>query len=106
MSFLAQKGIDVKINYPIPIHLQDAASGLGHKKGDVPVAERLAEEILSLPISAEISMDDVDYVIESVLEFSSRSYCLNCLIPNTQDPRRENSCSIEKFQIYCSGISL
>jgi dTDP-4-amino-4,6-dideoxygalactose transaminase len=66
---LAKHGIDSKVNYPIPIHLQDAAKDLNHKEGDFPVAERLANEILSLPIYAEMTDEDVDYVIHHVLQF-------------------------------------
>lgn len=68
-QFLSEKGIDTKINYPIPIHLQNAAATLHYAKGSFPIAEALAEEILSLPIYAEMPSDDVDYVIENVLEF-------------------------------------
>ena len=68
-AFLFERGIDTKINYPIPIHLQNAAKDLGYFKGRFPVAERLSEQILSLPIYAEMPNDDIDYVIENILEF-------------------------------------
>jgi dTDP-4-amino-4,6-dideoxygalactose transaminase len=47
--------IGAGIHYPLPIHLQEALKGLGYKRGDLPVAERLSGEILSLPLYAEIT---------------------------------------------------
>ena len=74
-DYLQHVGIDTKVNYPIPIHLQDAAKELGYKKGDFPVAERLAETILSLPIYGEIPSEHVDYVIKHVREFCIKNPC-------------------------------
>jgi dTDP-4-amino-4,6-dideoxygalactose transaminase len=68
-AFLASRGIETKVNYPIPLHLQEAAKDLGYRRGDFPVAEKLAGEILSLPIYAELDDDSVDYVIENILQF-------------------------------------
>ena len=68
-GFLFQRGVDTKINYPIPIHLQEAAKDLGYQQGDFPVTERLAGEILSLPIYAEMPEDDVEYVIDQIQQY-------------------------------------
>lgn len=68
-SFLDKKGIETKVNYPIPIHLQTAAADLGYKKGDFPVTEKLADTILSLPIYPELEDEDVYFVIEKVREY-------------------------------------
>jgi len=68
-QFLADNGIDTKIHYPIPIHLQQAAKSLGYKKGDFPVTERQTETILSLPVYPELTNEQVDYVIEYVRKF-------------------------------------
>ena len=67
--YLEEKGVETKINYPIPIHLQEAAQNLGYRKGDFPIAETLTEEILSLPMYAEMEWDDVEYVIEQIQNF-------------------------------------
>jgi dTDP-4-amino-4,6-dideoxygalactose transaminase len=52
---LLERGIHTGIHYPIPVHLQPAHADLGYTKRDFPVAEQLAEEVLSLPIYPELS---------------------------------------------------
>jgi dTDP-4-amino-4,6-dideoxygalactose transaminase len=69
MKYLKEKGISTGIHYPIPLHLQPAYKKLGHKKGDFPVAEKLAEEILSIPIYPEIKKEQLDYIIENIKSF-------------------------------------
>ncbi|MBU1199361.1 MAG: DegT/DnrJ/EryC1/StrS family aminotransferase [Nanoarchaeota archaeon] len=71
-AFLFEKGIKTKIHYPIPIHLHEAASGLGYKKGDFPVAEQQAKIILSLPIYPEMSDEQVAIVIDEIKSFYGR----------------------------------
>lgn len=71
-NYLAEKGIDTKIHYPLPIHYQEAAASLGYKKGDFPVTERQAETILSLPVYPELTDEQVDYVAETIREFCSK----------------------------------
>ena len=68
---LAGKGIETKIHYPIPIHLQKCAKDLGYRKGDFPVTERQAERILSLPINQYLENDQIEFVIESINQFYS-----------------------------------
>ena len=68
-SFLKDKGIGTGLHYPIPLHLTGAYSYLGHKKGDFPVAERLADEILSLPMYPELTDEQIDYVCEKIKDF-------------------------------------
>ena len=55
--------------YPVPLHLQKCFDYLGYKKGDFPVAEKLCEQVLALPIFPEITEDEVSYVCESIKEF-------------------------------------
>jgi dTDP-4-amino-4,6-dideoxygalactose transaminase len=67
--FLAARGIDTKVHYPTPLHLQPAAEDLGYVKGDFPVTERLATEILSLPIYPELSPAQQEAVIMGIRDF-------------------------------------
>lgn len=68
-QFLQEKGIGTAVNYPIPLHLQPAAKELGYSLGSFPIAERLANEILSLPLYPELQDDEVECVIEAVKQF-------------------------------------
>jgi len=67
--FLKENGIGTSLHYPIPLHLTQAYAHLGHKKGEFPVAEKLANEILSLPMYPELTEDQVDYVYEKIKAF-------------------------------------
>lgn len=69
-AHLEKEGISTGIHYPIPLHLQPAFSFYGYKKGDFPVAEKLAQEIISLPIYAELDDFSVEKVIGAIKSFS------------------------------------
>ena len=68
--YLSKNGIETKINYPIPLHLQQAASSLGYKIGDLPNVEKQSKLILSLPIYAELEDNQIYYVIEKIKKFN------------------------------------
>lgn len=68
-TYLNKKGISTGIHYPIPIHLQPIYKDLGYKKGDFPVAEKLAAEILSLPIYPELKSSQVEYIAKTIKDF-------------------------------------
>lgn len=68
-NYLLKKGIKAQIHYPVPIHLQKCYEYLGYKKGDYPVAERLAKSILSLPIYPELREKEVNYIAQTVNNF-------------------------------------
>ena len=63
---LAAAGISSMVYYPVPVHLQPALSGLGHKEGDFPVTERAAREVLSLPICPELEDGDIPRIAETI----------------------------------------
>lgn len=65
---LAERGVSTGIHYPIPVHLHPAMSELGYRKGDFPVAEEAAREILSLPMFPEITSEEIEYVAQSLKE--------------------------------------
>jgi len=62
LQSLADKGISCGIHYPVPVHLQEAYRFLGRNKGSFPVAERCAEEFLSLPMFPELTREQVQTV--------------------------------------------
>jgi dTDP-4-amino-4,6-dideoxygalactose transaminase len=63
---LQAKGIQTGIHYPIPVHLLPAYADLGYSKGDFPHSEQAANEVLSLPMFAELSRDQCQEVCEAV----------------------------------------
>jgi len=65
---LFDRGISTGIHYPTPIHLQKAYDFLGYKEGDFPVSEKVADEILSLPMFPELSEEQIKYVCNSLKE--------------------------------------
>lgn len=68
---LNESGIGTGIHYPIPVHLQRAYSSMGWKRGDFPVTERAADQILSLPMFAGLTPDQQQHVAEAVSQFAS-----------------------------------
>ena len=54
-QWLQTQGVQTGIHYPVPVHLQEAYSELGYRAGDFPCSEKLADEVLSLPLYAEIT---------------------------------------------------
>jgi dTDP-4-amino-4,6-dideoxygalactose transaminase len=71
LGYLADAGIGAGIHYPIPLHLQKAYEFLGHKQGDFPVTERIALEIVSLPMFPQLTHQQQDEVVNKVREFAS-----------------------------------
>lgn len=65
-EYLTAKGVQTNIHYPIPVHLQKAYAGLGHKPGDFPLAEKACAQLLSLPLFPEMTEAQVDEVAEVV----------------------------------------
>ena len=68
-AYLAGAGIGTSIHYPIPLHQQKAYEHLGYKTGDFPVTERIAREIVSLPMFPELSYTQQDEVVNKIKEF-------------------------------------
>ena len=68
-QYLIKNGVDAKVHYPIPIHLQSAAKYLKYKRGDFPVAEKMANTSLSLPVHEFIKESDIKYVADLINKF-------------------------------------
>jgi dTDP-4-amino-4,6-dideoxygalactose transaminase len=71
MNHLKKVGIGTGIHYPIPLHLQKAYSSLNYRLGDFPVAEKVAEEIVSLPMYPQLTAEQQARVVEEILAFSN-----------------------------------
>ncbi|MBI4982946.1 MAG: DegT/DnrJ/EryC1/StrS family aminotransferase [Candidatus Omnitrophica bacterium] len=63
---LKDSGVSAIIHYPIPLHLQKAYEDLGHKTGDFPVSEKIAQEIMSIPMYPHIKEKEIKYVVNVI----------------------------------------
>ena len=70
MEYLKEKEIGTLIHYPIPPHLSEAYAYLGHKVGDYPIAEKYANEVLSLPMYNGMTSEEQQIVIEAINDFT------------------------------------
>src|SRR3989475_7178477 len=84
-AHLAEAGIGTGIHYPSPLHLQKAYQHLGFQKGDFPVSERTAAEVLSLPIYPQLQIDQQCQVVHKMLELivSTPTGPLRPLVPTS-----------------------
>ncbi len=69
IDYLQSKGIDSRVFYPVPLHLQKCFKYLGYKRGDFPAAEKAAKQTFTLPIYPELAQEEKDYIVQSVKEF-------------------------------------
>lgn len=70
-KYLKSKGIETGIHYPVPLHLQPAYRFLGYKKGELPVTEKVVDQILSLPLYPEMSEKHISYISQCIRDFYS-----------------------------------
>ena len=68
-DYLNQRGVDAKVHYPIPMHLQLPSRQWGYKQGDFPVSEYASSHTLSLPVHEFVQIEDLDFMINSVSDF-------------------------------------
>jgi len=69
MEFLIDNGVEARIYYPIPLHLQECFKPLGYKQGDLPETEKAMDEAVSIPIDAELTGEQKEYIVAKVKEF-------------------------------------
>lgn len=72
VKFMEANEIEVKVHYPMPLHLQKAARHLGYKKGDFPVCEKQAKRIMTLPVHQFLTPDQIFFVAKKIKEFYSK----------------------------------
>lgn len=72
-EYLKENNIDTGVYYPLPLHLQKCFENLGYKKGDLPISEKVSKEIISIPIFAEVTDDQVEYMLNTVVSFFKQS---------------------------------
>lgn len=70
MKHLNKKGISSMVYYPKPLHLCEHFKKLGYKGGDFPVAEKLSEQVLSLPVHPSLNKQDINKIIEAIRELN------------------------------------
>ena len=70
-NFLIKNGIEVKIHYPIPLHLQKPAKKTGYKKGDFPIAEEQASKLLTLPVHQYLKLSQIMHIVKKLKQFYS-----------------------------------
>lgn len=68
-SYLKKRNVETHVHYPIPIHLSPAFSYLGFKKGNFPIAERLANNVLSLPFHQYLTKNQIEYIVSQIRSF-------------------------------------
>jgi dTDP-4-amino-4,6-dideoxygalactose transaminase len=69
---LAEKGVGSAVFYPLSLHLQEAYADLGYSSGDLPISERVTSEVLSLPVHPQLTHEQVQLVVDSLLSFFAR----------------------------------
>ena len=81
IEHLNSKGIQTGIHYPVPVHLTEAYSWLGCKKGSFPVSEQSADEILSLPMFPELKEEEIKTEVNEIRELSRGNISITLLRP-------------------------
>jgi dTDP-4-amino-4,6-dideoxygalactose transaminase len=72
-QFLRQNGVGALVHYPVPVHLQEAYRGLGLDEGSLPVTERVASEVLTLPVAPEVTEEQIRRVCDLACEFEQKT---------------------------------
>ena len=68
-KYLAKNRIETKIYYPLPHHLQKCYKELGYKHGDLPAAEKCAQQVLALPIYPKLNLEEIEYICQKIKRF-------------------------------------
>jgi dTDP-4-amino-4,6-dideoxygalactose transaminase len=68
IEHLRNKGIDSRIYYPVPLHLQKCFKYLNYRKGDFPESEKAAVQTLAIPVYPDLTGQELDYIVSSIRE--------------------------------------
>ena len=68
MNLLTERGIQHGVHYPVPVHLQPVHEDLGYSVGDLPLSEKAANEVLSLPMFPEMTKHQQDEVLSALAD--------------------------------------
>ncbi|MDI6758656.1 MAG: DegT/DnrJ/EryC1/StrS family aminotransferase [Candidatus Omnitrophota bacterium] len=69
MEYLKKKGIEARVYYPLPLHLQECFKYLGYKKGDFPESEKASVQTLAIPVYPDLTMKQMNYIVSSIKGF-------------------------------------
>ena len=69
IKYLTKHKIEVKIHYPLPLHLQKPAIKIGYKKGDFPISEKQASKLVTLPVHQFLHIDQINFMIKKIFDF-------------------------------------
>ncbi|MBU1864745.1 MAG: DegT/DnrJ/EryC1/StrS family aminotransferase [Candidatus Omnitrophica bacterium] len=69
VAHLRAKGIDARVFYPVPLHLQECFKHLNYKKGDFPESEKASVQTLAIPVYPDLTREELDFIINSIKEF-------------------------------------
>ena len=69
LKYLIENGIEAKIHYPIPLHLQEASKIYGYKIGDFSKAEIQADKLITLPIHQYVDREQIEYMVNTIKNF-------------------------------------
>lgn len=78
LKFLIARGVEAKIHYPLPLHLQKASRVYGYKRGDFPVCEDQVRHYITLPVHQHLTNREVGFVIDSVAAFYGKGRAGAC----------------------------
>ena len=68
-KYLYMNGIETKVHYPTPLHLQKPGKKLGYRNGSLPISEKQSKELLTLPVHQYLNKDQINYVIKTIKKF-------------------------------------
>jgi len=98
MKHLADREIGCAIYYPLSLHLQECFASLGYKQGDMPVSEQMSEQVLSIPIYPELTLEQKQAVVSAIRNFyqawsanprNRRIYEYHCLYQTSSEYHRD-----------------